>query len=86
MSMTTPTTKKQAKKVISPRSLRSGRCSREKKRFIGHLVLDLSTVLVSNAIIMDIPLIRVDQQTYDKFCEGQRVKMDGDSGEITILA
>ena len=36
--------------------------------------------------IVDIPLIRVDQQTYDKFCEGQRVKMDGDSGEITILA
>ena len=52
----------------------------------GFIVLDLSTVLVSNAIIMDIPLIRVDQQTYDKFCEGQRVKMDGDSGEITILA
>lgn len=49
-------------------------------------MLDLSTVLVSNAIIMDIPLIRVDQQTYDKFCEGQKVKMDGDSGEITILA
>lgn len=38
----------------------------------GFIVLDLSTVLVSNAIIMDIPLIRVDQQTYDKFCEGQR--------------
>lgn len=37
MSMTTPTTKKQAKKVISPRSLRSGRCSCENKRFIGHL-------------------------------------------------
>ena len=33
----------------------------------GFIVLDLSTVLVSNAIIMDIPLIRVDQQTYDKF-------------------
>ena len=47
----------------------------------GFIVLDLSTVLVSNAIIMDIPLIRVDQQTYDKFCEGQKVKMDGDSGE-----
>ena len=52
----------------------------------GFIVLDLSTVLVSNAIIMDIPLIRVDQQTYDKFCEGQRVQMDGDSGEIPILA
>ena len=52
----------------------------------GFIVLDLSTVLVSKAIIMDIPLIRVDQKTYHKFCEGQRVKMDGDSGEITILA
>ena len=37
-------------------------------------------------LLVNIPLIRVDQQTYDKFCEGQRVKMDGDSGEITILA
>ena len=34
----------------------------------GFIVLYLSTVLVSNAILMDIPLIRVDQQTYDKFC------------------
>jgi len=51
----------------------------------GFIVLDLSTVLVSNAIIMDIPLIRVDQETYDRFCTGKRVKMDGDSGEVTVL-
>ena len=37
MSITTPTTKKQAKKVISPRSLRSGRRSHRIKCFIGHL-------------------------------------------------
>lgn len=33
--MTTPTTKKQEKMVISPRSLRSGRQSRSRIRFIG---------------------------------------------------
>ena len=52
----------------------------------GFIVLDLSTVLVSNAIIMDIPLIRMDQADYDKLCDGQKVKMDGDTGEITVLA
>lgn len=51
----------------------------------GFVVLDLSTVLVSNAIIMDIPLIRMDQADYSRLCTGQRVKMDGDTGEIVFL-
>ncbi len=51
----------------------------------GFVVLDLSTVLVSNAIIMDIPLIRMGQADYGRLCTGQRVKMDGDSGEIVFL-
>jgi hypothetical protein len=37
ISITMPTTKKQAKKVISPRSFRSGCFSRRNMRFIGHL-------------------------------------------------
>lgn len=51
----------------------------------GFIVLDLSTVLVSNSIIMDIPLIRVNQRDYEVFCSGEKVKLNGDTGEIMLI-
>jgi predicted aconitase with swiveling domain len=44
------------------------------------------TVLVAGAIIMEIPMVdRVDPKFYEAVKNGDRVKVDANSGTITIL-
>ena len=44
------------------------------------------TVLVSSAIIMDIPMVdKVDKEFYETIKSGDRIRIDADAGTIEIL-
>ncbi len=52
----------------------------------GFIVQYLDTVLVSSAIIMEIPMVsKVDDAFYTHLNEGQRVKLDANQGLVHIL-
>ncbi len=52
----------------------------------GIIVEQADTVLVSSAIIMEIPMVhKVDKAFYDNIKTGMKIILDADKGEITIL-
>lgn len=52
----------------------------------GIIVEQADTVLVSSAIIMEIPMVhKVDKAFYNAVKTGMKVALDADKGEITIL-
>ena len=52
----------------------------------GMIIQYPETVLVSSAIIMDIPMVdRVDPEFYQVVKDGDRIRIDADHGQITIL-
>lgn len=52
----------------------------------GIIVEQADTVLVSSAIIMEIPMVhKVDKAFYDSVKTGMKIILDADGGEITLL-
>lgn len=53
---------------------------------LGFIVQEPDTVLVSTAIIMNIPMVdRVEPQFYEEIRTGDMLRMDADAGIITII-
>lgn len=53
---------------------------------LGMIVERAETVLVSSAIIFEIPLVdKVDKEFYKEVKEGDKIRLDATNGEITIL-
>lgn len=53
---------------------------------LGFIVEELDTVLVSSAVIMEMPMVfQVEQEFYSHIKDGTRIKMDTGTGMIKIL-
>lgn len=53
---------------------------------VGMIIERAETVLVSSAIIFDIPMVdKVDKEFYETVKEGDMIRLDATNGEITIL-
>ncbi len=50
------------------------------------IIKNPETVLVSSAIIMETPMVdRVDEEFYKTIKDGDRIRLDADNGQITLL-